>query len=498
MASLLYRLGRFSFRHRFPVLAVWVVIIAAVVVSAVSFAGPRSTSFTVPGTESQRALDALEREFPAAAAASGVVALRTPDSRTFADPDVQDDVATLAAEVAKLPGVVSVQSPYDAALVSADGRTAILGVQYDEPNHDVDQDQRDAFLKLADATTAMHLIVAPGGAVASGPAAVSGREGIGVLIALFVLILTLGSLVAAGMTLLNAFIGVALGLLGLTALSGVVDLNSTAPILALMLGLAVGIDYALFITARYRTLRTSGLEPDEAAGRAVATAGSAVVFAGLTVVITLAALAVVGIPFIGIMGLAASGTVAIAVLVSLSLLPALLSFGGRLVLPRSVRRASPGDGTARNRRPELGLRWVAWVLPNRGRVLGTGLITLLVLASPLLGLRLALSDDGSAPEGTPQRLAYDLISDGFGAGYNARLILVGSTDSPTRTAELVSEAATRIAALDGVVQVVPAGANAGDTTSTLLVLPQDGPSSASTQELVHDIRDTVADLPAGD
>ena len=157
------------------------------------------------------------------------------------------------------------------------------------------------------------------------------------LIALVVLVITFGSLVAAGMTMLNALLGVGAGMAGLFALSSVVHLTSTAPVLALMLGLAVGIDYSLFITSRYRQYLLDGLAPDEAAGRAVGTAGSAVVFAGATVVIALAGLAVVRIPFLTVMGLAAAGTVAVAVLVAITLLPALLGFVGRRILPRKAR-----------------------------------------------------------------------------------------------------------------------------------------------------------------
>ena len=184
------------------------------------------------------------------------------------------------------------------------------------------------------------LRVEHGGEVMNAEPEVGGTEGIGVVIALVVLVVTFGSLVAAGMTMLNALIGVGAGMAGLFALSSVVHLTGTAPVLALMLGLAVGIDYSLFISSRYRQHLTEGLAADEAAGRAVGTAGSAVVFAGATVVIALAGLAVVNIPFLTVMGLAAAGTVAVAVLVAITLLPALLGFVGLRILPRRQRRAA--------------------------------------------------------------------------------------------------------------------------------------------------------------
>ncbi len=498
MAALLYRLGRFSFRHKWSVAGLWAVVIGLVLAAASAFSGPLSSAFTLPGTESQRAMDALDREFPSANGALGVVALRAGPGTTLAAPAAQADVAAVAQAAGAIDGVVGVGSPYDSGAVSADGRTAILTVQFGVPNPELTDDARADYLALGDLGTATDLRVAPGGSPTSEPVEVSGSEGIGVLVALAVLVLTLGSLVAAGMTLLNALIGVAVGMLGITAVSGSVELSSTAPILALMIGLAVGIDYALFISSRYRALLVAGTEPAEAAGRAVATAGSAVVFAGLTVVIALAALAVVGIPFIGVMGLAAAGTVAVAVLVSLSLLPAILGLAGSRVLPRRVRRRTaaesvPADPEAAPR--PMGLRWVTFVVRHRAPVLVAGLLTLVVLALPVGSMRLAMPDDGTAPAGSSSRQAFDLITDGFGAGYNARLVLVTTAPTAQEAAELSAAAAERIAGLADVVAVLPGAASPDGTTVLLGVLPAGGPSSESTQQVVHDIRAAVEDLP---
>lgn len=499
MAQFLYRLGRLSYRRRGRVLAGWAVVFVALIGAAVAFSGPQSSEFSVPGTESQRALDALEDKFPAAVGASGTVALRAVEGETFDDASVRADVDKVATAAAHLDGVLAVQSPLDTGLVSSDGRTAILAVQYAKANADLTEEQRDAYADLADTPTNTGLRVVPGGDPTTAPAEAGATEGIGVLIALVILIVTLGSLIAAGMTLLNAIVGVALGLVTLTAFSGLVEMNSTAPILALMLGLAVGIDYALFITARFRSLLQQGNEPEAAAGRAVATAGSAVVFAGATVVIALAALAVVGIPFIGVMGLAAAGTVAIAVLVSLSMLPAILGFAGRRVLPRRLRRAPASDApeaSPDNSQNGLGLRWARWVVKRRVPVLAVGIVALAALALPTLDLRMALSDDGSAPAGTAQRESYDLIAEGFGAGFNARLILVATSEGAAETAKLAESATAVISKLPNVVRVEPAGVSEDGTTATLLVVPKDGPSSESTANLVHSLRAAVADIPA--
>ncbi len=238
-------------------------------------------------------------------------------------------VQELVQQASALPGVVGAVNPFQVGAVSPNGRYALVQVQFATGGDDVTDAQRTAYEQVGAAAKAQGWQVAPGGEVLGGEPEIGSTEALGVLVAAIVLIITFGSLVAAGMTMLNALIGVGAGMAGLFALSGVIQLTSTAPILALMLGLAVGIDYSLFITSRHRQNLLDGLSPEEAVGRAVGTAGSAVVFAGATVVIALAGLAVVDIPFLTVMGLAAAGTVTVAVLVAITLQPALLGFAGR-------------------------------------------------------------------------------------------------------------------------------------------------------------------------
>lgn len=336
MATILYRLGRASFRRRRLVVVLWLVVLAALGGSAAAFMGETSDKISIPGTESQRALDALSREFPEASGATGAIVLAAPEGRQLAD--YRAAVDGLVAEAARLSGVVGAVSPFDARSISADGRYGLIQVQFAERADGVTETQRTAYEESGAAAQAAGLRVEHGGEVMSGQPEIGSTEGLGVVVALVVLLVTFGSLVAAGMTMLTALIGVGAGMAGLFALSGVVSLTSTAPVLALMLGLAVGIDYALFISSRYRQNLLDGHEPEDAVGRAVGTAGSAVVFAGVTVVIALAGLAVVSIPFLTTMGLAAAGTVAVAVLVAITLLPALLGFAGRKVLSRAQRQ----------------------------------------------------------------------------------------------------------------------------------------------------------------
>src|SRR5437868_2204105 len=364
MATLLYRLGRSSFRHRRLVLALWIAAVAVLGASAAAFNGPTSSNFSMPGTESQRALDALAEQFPQAAGATGTIVVAAPQGQALSSPGNMAAVQALTKEAASLPGVLAALDPFQIGAVSQDGRHALVQVQFAETTDNLSAAQRTAYENSGAGARAAGLQVEHGGEVTMTEPEIGGTEGLGVAVAAMVLIVTFGSLVAAGMTLLTALIGVGAGMAGLFALSSTVELTATAPVLALMLGLAVGIDYSLFITSRHRQYLLDGLDPEEAAARAVGTAGSAVVFAGATVVIALAGLTVVGIPFLNVMGLAASATVAIAVLVAVTLQPALLGFAGLRVLPRKQRRS---DHVPAAERPGFGFRWAyivtRWRLP---------------------------------------------------------------------------------------------------------------------------------------
>ncbi|WP_169946397.1 MMPL family transporter [Microbispora sp. H11081] len=482
MATLLYRLGRFSFRRRGRVTAVWLLLLAVLGLAAAAFQGPTSDKFAMPGTESQRALDALAKEFPQASGVTGTIVVAAPQGGKL-DPAA---VAPVVKEAAAIPGVVAAMDPFRSGAVSQDGRYALIQVQFDRGAEDVTEAQRAAYLKAG--SSAQGLRVEHGGEVLKSAPEVGGSEAIGVVIAAVVLIITFGSLVAAGMTLLNALIGVGAGMGGLFALSGVVELTSVTPVLALMLGLAVGIDYSLFITSRYRQFLAEGLAPDEAAGRAVGTAGSAVVFAGATVVIALAGLSVVGIPFLSVMGLAAAGTVAVAVLVALTLLPAFLSYAGARVLPRAQRAGGNADAGGQG----FGYTWGRVVARLRVPILLAGVVVLGALTLPAQDLRLALPDAGAAAPGTPARDAYDLTSEGFGEGFNARLIAVVSAADPAATTAAAGEAARLIQQTPGVLAVAPPQPNAAGTTALLAIIPKAGPTAAATEDAVHAIRAKVA------
>src|SRR6478736_3329242 len=365
MATLLYRIGRFAFGRRGLVASTWFVLLAVLAGVLLTLGSAPTSSVTIPGTESQRALEALSKEFPQASGASGTVVVRAPEGQTVVAPGSKAVLDDVVARAGKVPGVVGALSPFDTKALSPDGRYGLVTVQFDRTADELTAEQRSAYEALGDGAPSGWAVAAGGEPLLATPE-IGSTEGSGVLVALVVLVITFGSLVAAGMTMVNALIGVGVGMIGLLIVGHAVQLSSVTPVLALMLGLAVGIDYSLFITSRYRHNLALGLERQEAAARAVGTAGTAVVFAGLTVIIALAGLSVVGIPFLTAMGLAAAGTVLVAVLVAVTLLPALLGLAGDRVLSRRQRRAErakrgEGDGKVRTDLDEaVGNRGFAW------------------------------------------------------------------------------------------------------------------------------------------
>src|SRR6478735_6807352 len=439
MAILLYRLGRLSFRRRWRVLALWLLLLALLGGGAAAFIGPTTSKFSIPGTESQKALDSLAREFPQASGATGSIVVAAPEGAKL----TPQAVAPVTEEASKVPGVLAAVDPFASKAVSRDGRYALVQVQFESGVDGITDSQREAFSKAGESVP--DLRVEHGGEIMRGVPEVGSTEIIGVAVAALVLVLTFGSLVAAGMTLLNALVGVAAGMAG-----------------------------------------------QEAAGRAAGTAGSAVVFAGATVVIALAGLTVAGVPFLTVMGLAAAATVALAVLVSLTLLPAVLCFAGERVLPRKLR----AKDRARTQAPApaeagFGFRWGRIVARLRVPVLVLGVAGLGALALPVQDMRLALPDASTEAVGSPNREAYDLTTEGFGEGFNGRLVAVVAGDSAKATASAAEETATIIGGTDGVLAVAAPQMNEAGTTALLSVIPETGPTDATTEDTVNEIRDRV-------
>ncbi|MET9963251.1 MMPL family transporter [Streptomyces sp. NPDC006326] len=495
MATFLYRLGRGAFRRRGLVALAWVALLFAAGFGAATASAPTSGSFSIPGTEAQKAFDLLDKKFPGMAAdgATARIVIKAPAGATVNDPKNKAEVEKIVSGLKSGPGaaqVASVTDPYQAQAVSQDASTAYVSVKYDVSGMELKDETRDALKDSGTQAKAAGLTVEIGGdALMTAPETGSG-EIVGILIAGIVLVITFGSLVAAGLPLLTALIGVGIGVSSIAALANVLDLGSTTSTLAMMIGLAVGIDYALFIVSRYRVELAEGRARDEAAGRAVGTAGSAVVFAGLTVVIALVGLAVVNIPMLTKMGWAAAATVVIAVLVALTLVPAILGFAGKKVLPAGTKSRLFGKGRPAGAapKPNGGTRWARFVLRRPVMVLLVGVLGLGAIAIPASKLEMGLPDDGAQPVSTTQRKAYDLLSEGFGPGFNGPLLVVVDGDK-----KLADETQGRIKGLEGVAAVTPPAPNEAGDASVITVIPKDRPSSAQTENLVHTIRDGSGD-----
>ncbi|WP_328748087.1 MMPL family transporter [Streptomyces sp. NBC_00285] len=496
MATFLYKLGRLAFRRRYFVALIWVALLMLAGIGAFTAPAAGSTSFSIPGTEAQKAFDLLEQRFPGASAdgATGRMVFKAPEGEKMTDAANKATVAKTVRELGDGSEVVSVTDPFTTNAVSRDGRVAYASVRYDAPTMELKDATRDALEKSADEARDTGLTVDVGGDVLQAEPEAGGiGEAIGLALAAVVLVITLGSLVAAGLPLLTAIIGVAIGVSTIAALANALDLGDNTSTLAGMIGLAVGIDYALFIVSRYRGELADGRDREEAVGRATGTAGSAVVFAGLTVVIALAGLSVVGVPMLTNMGLAAAGTVVIAVLIALTMIPALLGYAGRKIRPAGEKRKKPLDKEASEpSKPNLGVRWASFVIRRPVAVLLLGVVGLGAVALPVSQLELGLPDDGSQPTSTTQRRAYDLLSDGFGPGFNGPLMIVvdaKNSDDPKAAATSVADG---IKGLKDVVTVTPATFNKAGDTATITVIPDSKPSSVQTEDLVHAIRDDIA------
>ncbi|MEN8655757.1 MMPL family transporter [Streptomyces sp. 21So2-11] len=502
MATFLYKMGRLAFRRRPFVALAWVALLVLAGVGATS-ASTSSSSFSIPGTEAQKAFDLLEQRFPGASAdgATARVVFKAPAGEKMTDPDHKAEVQKVVADLkSSSKEVTRVVDPYVGKAVSEDGSTAYTQVSYKVSGMELTDASKEALTGAGDEARDAGLTVEIGGDALQAAPETGSTEIIGVAVAAIVLVITFGSLVAAGLPLLTALIGVGIGVSTITALANVLDLGSTTSTLAMMIGLAVGIDYALFIVSRYRAELAEGREHEDAAGRAVGTAGSAVVFAGLTVVIALVGLAVVNIPMLTKMGFAAAGTVVIAVLIALTLVPALLGFAGKRIVGRKARNAATeAEGKDKaEAKPNMGTRWARFVLRRPVAVLLTGVIGLGIIAIPASSLEMGLPDDGSQPVSTTQRKAYDLLSDGFGPGFNGPLMLVADAQGSEDAKAAFRAVNDRVKGMDGVVATVPGKPNKAGDTSVITVIPKDRPSSAETEELVHSIRDAGADLKSDD
>ncbi|MGD9792608.1 MAG: MMPL family transporter [Acidimicrobiia bacterium] len=493
MAMLLYRVGHFAVRRRRYVLLAWIALLVGVGSWSVAAGGQTSEKLTLPGTESQDAFDLLDDRFPAQSGSSTQVVFASAKPDGVRGSDAHAAIERTMESIAAIDGVSAAAAPSATGSVSRDGRVALAEVRYPVSAREVDEATTDAVADTVEHARAAGLTVEFGGEVIPGeelepPAS----EAIGLLVAAVVLLVSFGSVLAMGLPIVTALLGLGIALSGIGVLSTFVDLSETAPTLAIMIGLAVGIDYALFIVTRHRQNLAMGMDVEEAAARANATAGGAVVFAGATVMIAIAGLVVIGIPFLTVMGFAAAAAVAIAVLVAISLLPALLGFAGHNIDRFRVPGLKNRTGGA-HEGETLGSRWARKVTGRPVAWLIAGIAVMAVLAIPAAGMRLGLPDAGTDSTSTTQRRAYDLVTAGFGPGHNGTLTVVADLTASGDADAAVEEITAALGDVDGVESVnEPVFNDAGDT-AVVSVVPTTGPADADTESLVHRLRGDVRD-----
>jgi putative drug exporter of the RND superfamily len=496
----LYALARFAFRRRRLVVGVWLAAAIVAIVVAQASGGKTNDNFTIPGTESQQVADLLTQKVPALSGAQTQVVFATSGSVKVTDPAVQSAIESTLTRLKGGPQVVSVSDPFQAHAISPNGQVALSQVQYSAVPANIKDSSLDALeTEVAPARSAGVQVefsgsVYPGWSVAPSEA----PELIGIILAFFILLITFGALVTAGLPILTAIIGVVTTLMGVTAVASVVTIASASTTVAIMLGLSCGIDYGVFILYRHRNNLLTGMEVEESVALAAGTAGSSVVFAALTVIIALCGLAVVGIPFLTVMGLCAAVAVLVALLIALTLLPAMLGFAGQKIakfIDSPLRRGHPervAQTAAHEPERTFGAAWARFVVRFRVPILLAGVALLVLLAVPFTSIELGLPSGSSQPTSNTSRRAYDLTTAAFGAGFNGPLLVTADpVTDPSYTNGLVAN----LTKLPDVANV--SNLTTTNQTSVIRVVPKSGPNDQATADLVNRIRGDRTTLEAG-
>jgi RND superfamily putative drug exporter len=505
--SVLSALARISTRYRWIVVAMWLVLLLGTLFGSRAIGGTFSNDLTLAGTDSQAAYDTLRAQFPELSGDGMQVIVHSTDAaQPVTSPAMRAAVEDAVATVAALDGVAAARSPYSPPqpMVSEDGMTAMVTIQFTERAKDIPAQTltqaQAAFQGVRDAGGQVEF----GGPAAQTESGPSGSEAFGLLAAALVLLLVFGSLFAMLVTLLTSLMALGVGIASISMLASTVTIGTSGPIVAAMIGLGVGIDYALLIVTRHREGMSRGLAPNASIEAAMTTAGRSVLVAGTTVIIAILSLYAIGIPFVSSLGLASAIVVSATMLAAVTLLPALLAIFGTNLDRVRVRKLSKKTAVTTDAastphtQPASGWRgWVAGIQRRRWVSALAAVLVLAILALPLLSLRLGTADGGSQAAGTTQRKAYDLIVDGFGAGWAGPLLVTvdfGADSTPAENQAASMALHAELAATDGVSAVTPPRLAENGTTALFTVIPTSSPDAAATETLVHDLRNTV--LPA--
>ncbi|WP_267715323.1 MMPL family transporter [Streptomyces sp. CoH17] len=487
-------LARWCVQHRLAAVLLWLLAFGGVATAATVAGSAYSNDYGIPDTGSDRAYRLLESRFPDVGGDSDTIVWHT-TSGTVRAADVEQTMTRTLDRIADLPGVASVGNPYqdpDSPLISENADTAYATVTFEDASQDIDPAQARAVVDTAETARTDGLQVELGGSAIALTESGGGHlaEAVGVAVAAVVLFLAFGSAAAALLPIATALVSVGTAYAGITLLGHAMTVADFAPMLGTLIGLGVGIDYALFIVTRHRRGLKRGLSVADAAAEAVATTGRAVVFAGATVCIALLGMLILRLSFLNGVAIAASLTVILTVAASVTLLPALLSYIGPRALSRRERRRLAEHGPEPEVPTGFAARWSAFV-ERHPKLLGAlALVVITVIALPTLGLRLGTSDQGNDPKGTTTRQAYDLLADGFGPGVNGPLTLVTEVHGAEDRLALDNLDAT-LRATEGVSSVTPVRYNSGGDAAHLTVVPESAPQSQQTSDLVDRLRSEV-------
>ncbi|MER8047250.1 MMPL family transporter [Streptomyces sp. NPDC094032] len=494
-------IARWCIKHRLVAVLLWLFALGGAATGAVVAGSAYSNDYEVPGTESGRATALLDQGFHGAGGDTDTIVWHT-DRGSVRAAATEQRMTAMLDQVADLPGIASVASPYGPGpaqgQISEDGRTAYATVTFDAQADDIPESQAKALVDTAKAAATDDVQVALGGSAVALTEAPGGHiaEAVGVIVAAVVLFVAFGSLAASVLPIATALVSVGIAYSGIVLLGHLMTVADFAPMLGMLIGLGVGIDYALFIVTRHRKGLKRGLPVPEAARIAVATTGRAVVFAGATVCIALLGMLILRLSFLNGVAIAASLTVVLTVAASVTLLPALLSLIGMRALSRRERRQLAEHGPQPELPTGFAARWSAFVERHPKLLGAVAAVVMVVLALPTFSLHLGTSDQGNNPASATTRQAYDLLAEGFGPGVNGPLTLVASLDGADAKVAM-NELPATLAHTKGVASVSPVTYNGSGDTAVLTVVPDSSPQSKATSELVdrlrHDVLPTASD-----
>ncbi|MBQ4869247.1 MMPL family transporter [Priestia megaterium] len=496
MAKYLYKLGEWASRKRRQVVFGWIAILIVAAIGVGTMGITFNDDMSIPGTKAEKAMDVLNKEFPRGDDSGGQIKLifKAPKGETLESPSTQKKIQDTLDLVLNDKAVESIASPYQTGTISKNKEIGYATITYKvnaDKVTDASKNKIKGIAKLAEKSGVQTEI---GGTVAFSHVKIDGTsELVGVVIAFGILVFTFASFLAAGLPIITAIIGLGIGAMGILISSNFFSVQATSLSLASMIGLAVGIDYALFIISRHRQQLAQGLDVRESIARATATAGSAVLFAGLTVIVALCGLSVVGIPFLTSMGLSAAFTVLIVLLVSITLVPALLGMVGHRLSPKQKKHMDAKKPLVIKQNKESN-KWGRFVTRYPIQIVLVCLIITGIISSPVRHMELGLPDNGMKSKETIERRAYDLMAEGFGDGINGSLVIVLDGSKSTNTQVSFAKVAKELSDLPNVSSVSPPTPNQSGKFAMVTVLPQTGPNDSKTKDLVTTIREKAQSI----